>query len=112
MRLVRAFSSTRSAPTADSREDSRVVHAGPRGGKTVWRALRRARPVGQRACPPEQAGHDFLFTSESLVPCSQLRRTEFYNDFSRYYDIAGNVGFGVATEPGIATTVTLRGILP
>ena len=53
---------------------------------------------------------DYVVTGESLVSFTELKRTEFYNDFARYYDVVRNVGIGVRTDPGVATTITvLRG---
>ena len=79
----------------------------PEGTRLYAQRYAALDPWGNALARQRRLDSDYLFTSESLVPDSQLRRTEFYNDFSRYYDIAGNVGFGVATEPGIATTVTV-----
>lgn len=50
---------------------------------------------------------DFIVTSEQLVPFDELRRTEYYADFARHYDLVRNVGVGVATVPGLATTLSV-----
>ncbi len=67
-------------------------------------------PWGIALVRQKQLDKNYLVTAESLVPFAELQRTEYYNDFTRRFDYVRNVGMGIKTGPGIATTVTvLRG---
>lgn len=67
-------------------------------------------PWGMALARQRQLDTSFLVTSESLVPLIEFRRTEYYTDFARHFEFVRNIALGVATHPGVATTVTvLRG---
>lgn len=57
-----------------------------------------------------QLDTSYIVTSEALVPFAEFRRTEYYSDFARHFNYVRSVALGIATEPGIATAITvLRG---
>lgn len=50
---------------------------------------------------------DFVVTSEELVPFNEFQKTEYYTDFARRYGFVRNVAVGIATVPGVATTLSV-----
>jgi DNA-binding CsgD family transcriptional regulator len=59
-----------------------------------------------------RAGHqldqDYVTTGEMLLPMGAFRKTEYYAEFARSFDMVRCAAVGVATDPGISTSITVQ----
>jgi DNA-binding CsgD family transcriptional regulator len=65
-------------------------------------------PWAVRLRAAQQLDRDYVTTGEALLPMGAFRKTEYYSEFARSFDIVRCAAVGVATDPGISTSITVQ----